>query len=1609
MCILNEVLEAEKVNAFLNSTEEASKEVDQAVQQVDVIQMKIDKYTNNLQIIYLLWCLEAEERDPLQKERAFLRTYEGWSGLEEIFDEDNTDWEEYRKQLQEYLYPEEYEIIKVHASNSFRTPVKLFDLIYKKLIECGFRGGNVLDPCVGIGGAFSNVPKEFGNSVFYGTECDPIAYKICMRVTTNIQMSYGEFKDVYYPDNFFDLVIGQTPLSDELIFDPNYRVKQSRLPEHFLIRSLDLLCPGGILALVIPSYVMDTRGSKVLEYLNQRAVLLGAVRIPEYTFTDNLGPNYTSDLVFLQKDLGVRMRKELWTGVSVFAEDFTEAFMQGNFDGILINSYFQSNPEQVIGKLQRDEESGEVFCGYHGEDLDSALDKALSSIQFKYEEPYTDDMNYFIALERMPAFFYVPNFSYTRFTDETGMIDLYYRYNSRMYMSCMDLSSKGTAFSIIPVRDALNKLLYAVQMESDQETLVAIRDELIHSYDYYVEYGAYINSEITRKAFSKDASYYRLCALEKFDDDGEYAGKSDFFEVTKLNSFNYNEVTTAEEALALSLSETAGVDLEFMSMFSGIEVSQLIEQLHGKIFLNPVTLVWEQSNRYLSGNVREKLKEAEKAMEKDERFSINVERLKACIPKTLGAHEIDIRLGATWIDPKYIDQFMLEVFRTPEYLINPPEGEQQRIKTNFSRSTSEWFINGKREDIGNTFTTVTYGIPDANAYQILESTLNLRAITIRKKDSLTDKYVVDKEATALAAQKQDAIKEEFVKWIFSDRARCTELCQLYNELFNSIIPCQYDGSYLRFPGMSSNITLEEHQKNAVAHILYGNNVLLAQKVGAGKTFEMVAAAMESKRLGLCTKSLIVVPNHLIDQWRNDFIRLYPAANILVSAKEDFTVKQLQAFCTQIICGSHDAIIIGHSQFEKIVISGDYQVKCLRAQIKRNNEVINYLVDHVHDAYESDKLAQQTDDLKKELQELLKIPDESNGSVKKLFFEQLGIDKLFIDESHYYKNLELKTKMGRVAGVSTSASVKSKNLYDKCRFMDRLTGERGIVFATGTPISNSMVEMYSNMKYLQYSTLESLKLLNFDDWASTFGETTVAIELAPEGNKYMVRNRFSRFYNIPELIRIFKEVADIELLEDVDMHLPECQYENVTLDASDQQRLMIDGLVERAELIRSGGIDPSTDNMLKITTEGRSLALDPRIIDPDAREDKDCKIATCADKVYRIWRSTMEQKYTQLIFCDISVPKSGNRGIRSVVFNVYDAMRDALLDRGIPAEEIAFIHEYNTDQEKSVLFKNVRSGKLRVLMGSTQKMGAGMNVQKRLVALHHLDIPWRPSDIDQREGRILRRGNECDKVFIFRYLTKGTFDSYNWQIIEAKQRFISQIMTNRELSRRYDDVDETTLTYAEIKALAAGNPLIKEKMDLEVKINKLKLARSNVVTQRYMLGESINVEIPQALDAAKRRLENLKKDKAFYLENREKGEALFHIKIADKEFDDRDAAEQYFKQVYSSYLGVGMDYTFGEYCGFSIRIRVDERVHVSLVHTLEYTLEQGTTLAGYIGKFQRIFSDFDKLILNTERKIVNLKTQLESAKIEYNKPFEQEEELMKLQERLSYVNSQLSFG
>ena len=1547
---------------------------------------KKERFRRNIMAIQLLKKCQEENRFATPEEQIILSKYVGWGGLSEAFDENNSAWATEYLELSSVLTPEEYASARESTLTAFYTPPEVITAIYKAMEQMGFKEGNLLEPSCGIGNFIGMLPDTMQDSKIYGVELDTISAGIAQQLYQKTTIAAQGFEETNLPDSFFDGVVGNVPFGDFKVSDKRYDKHKFLIHDYFFAKSLDKLRPGGVMVLVTSKGTMDKETLAVRKYIAQRAELLGAIRLPNNTFKGNAGTEVVSDILILQKRDRLIDIEPDWVHLDT------------DENGIKMNSYFVQHPEMILGEMKM--VSGrfgmEATCvPYENADLAAQLDEAVANIhgeitEYETEEELEEEDN------SIPADPTVRNFSYTVVDDK-----IYYRENSRMTPVEVSATAENRIKGMIAIRNSVRTLIELQTEDYPDSEIKAEQERLNRLYDTFSGKYGLINSRANTSAFSQDSSFSLLSALEIIGEDGELERKADMFSKRTIKPHTpVTSVDTASEALAVSLGEKATIDMDYMMELSGKSENEIFEDLKGVIFLNPL---YEYGNsyepkylmtdEYLSGNVREKLRIAKNSAELyPEDYKVNVEALQKVQPKDLTASEISVRLGATWLPPDDVQEFIFHLLETPRYA-------QWNIKVHFSPFTSEWNIEGKSYDKGNVRAYNTYGTSHINAYKIIEETLNLKDVRIFdyiEDDEGKKKAVLNKKETAIAQSKQEMIKQEFQDWIWSDPERRERLCKSYNEKFNSVRPREYDGSHIIFNGMNPEIELREHQKNAVAHILYGGNTLLAHAVGAGKTFEMVAAAQESKRLGLCNKSLFVVPNHLTEQWAAEYLQLYPAANILVATKKDFETKNRKKFCGRIATGDYDAVIIGHSQFEKIPMSIERQRAILEQQLE---EITGGIAELKRNRGENFSI-KQLEKSKKSIRQKL---DKLNDQTKKddvVTFEELGVDRLFVDESHYYKNLYLYTKMRNVGGIAQTEAQKSSDLFMKCRYLDEITGGRGTVFATGTPISNSMVELYTIQRYLQYSTLVKNGLQHFDAWASTFGETITAVELTPEGTGYRAKTRFAKFYNLPELMAMFKEIADIKTADMLNLPVPEAKYHNIAVKPSEMQKEMVASLAERAEQVRGGGVDSSVDNMLKITNDGRKLALDQRMLNDMLPDFEGSKINACVDNIYRIWKENADKKSAQLVFCDLSTPKNDG------TFSVYNDIRKKLIERGIPESEVKFIHEADTDMKKKELFQKTRKGEVRVLLGSTQKMGAGTNVQDKLIALHDVDCPWRPSDLEQRSGRIVRQGNENPQVDIYRYVTEQTFDAYLYQLVEGKQKFASQIMTSKSPVRSAEDIDETALSYAEIKMLATGNPYIKEKMDLDIQVQKLKMLKSNFLSEKYGLEDKVIKFYPQQIAYLKSRVEGLTKDvETAKLHPKPIDEQPLGMMVSGVSYSEKSEAGQAIINTCKS-MNSPDAIPLGEYRGFQMELYFDtvqRNYVVKLKGETSRDVPLGDDAHGNIVRIDNGIERFEEALADTKNSLENTEKQYETAKQEIEKPFAKEDELRAKTARLDELN------
>ena len=1576
------------------------------------------KFRANMAAIHLLQELEFEGLQASPEQQEILSRYVGWGGLADAFDESKDNWKAEFAELYAALSPEEYAAARASSLNAHYTSPTVIRAIYDAVENMGFQTGNILEPSMGVGNFFGMLPESMKSSRLYGVELDSITGRIAKQLYPKADITVAGFETTDRKD-FFDLAVGNVPFGQYQVSDRAFDKLGFSIHNYFFAKALAQVRPGGVVAFVTSRYTMDAKDSAARKYIAQRADFLGAIRLPNNAFRANAGTDVVSDIIFLQKrDRPIEIEPD-WVHLGA------------NADGFAINQYFIDHPEMVLGRQTSEStqygRQDFTVAPVEGADLAEQLSGAIRNIRGTYAEAELPDLGEDETIvETIPADPNVRNFSYTVVDGE-----LYYRQNSIMTKPDFNATAKERAKGMVELRDCVQKLI-SQQMDGfiSDDTIRQTQAELNTLYDGFTAKYGLINSRANALAFAEDSSYYLLCSLEELDEDKNLKRKADMFTRRTIRAHEaVTSVDTASEALALSISEKACVDMEYMSKLTGKSQDELINELNGVIFLDPVRGEWQTADEYLSGNVRQKLREAEQAAQDSPGYLPNVEALRQAQPRDLDASEIEVRLGATWIDPSYIREFMWETFETPFY-------QQRMIDVTYSAFTAEWNIRNKNAvSYSNIAAYMTYGTERANAYKILEDTLNLRDVRIYDTKHDADgreRRVLNSKETTLAQQKQQAIRDAFRDWIWRDPDRRHTLVARYNELFNSTRPREYDGSHITFAGMNPEIRLREHQLNAVAHVLYGGNTLLAHEVGAGKTFEMVAAAMESKRLGLCHKSLFVVPNHLTEQWSGEFLRLYPSANILVATKKDFEPKNRKKFCARIATGEYDAVIIGHSQFEKIPVSMERQQRLLAEQIFEVEEGLRELKSQRAERFTIKSLERT----KRGLEAKLKKLQDSSRKDDVVTFEQLGVDRLYVDEAHNYKNLFLYTKMRNVAGLSATDAQKSSDMLLKCRYIDEITDSRGVVFATGTPVSNSMTELYTMMRYLQHDTIRGKGLAHFDCWASTFGETQTAIELAPEGTGYRARTRFAKFFNLPELMTLFKEAADIKTSDQLNLPTPTPIYHNEVSQPTEIQKQMVQELSERAARVHAQLVDPGTDNMLKITSDGRKLGLDQRIINPDLPDDPNSKVNRCVDNIHRIWQDGQADRLTQLVFCDLSTPKTGATGAKAAKtaggnldspelnaverlidkenpdepgFTVYDDIREKLVARGIPREQIAFIHEANTEVRKKELFAKVRSGQVRVLMGSTFKMGAGMNVQDRLVALHDLDCPWRPGDLEQRSGRIIRQGNRNKEVHIYRYVTESTFDAYLWQTVENKQKFISQIMTSKSPVRSCEDVDETALSYAEIKALCAGDERIKEKMDLDVDVARLKLMKASHQSQQFRLEDNLLRHFPEQIRQNESFVEGFTADMQTLARHPHPVDGFAGMEVKGDLLTDKDNAGAAILEAFKDAKGME-PVPIGSYRGFSMSLTVEDFGRdfiLTLKGKMNHRVTLGKDARGNLTRIDNALNAMPDRLQNVRNTLDALTAQMETAKAELGKPFPQEDELRTKSARLAELNAELN--
>ena len=1542
------------------------------------------KYKANVEAIRVLQTLDAEQRQATAEEQEILSRYVGWGGIPQAFDESNAEWSKEYAELQSLLTADEYKEARASTLNAFYTSPTVIKAMYEALGNMGLSKGNVLEPSCGVGNFMGLVPDSMEKIRMYGVELDSISGRIAQQLYQKNKIAVQGFETMQFPDSFFDCVVGNVPFGNYKVPDKRYDRHNFLIHDYFIAKSLDLVRPGGVVAVVTSSGTMDKKDSSVREYLANRADLVGAIRLPNNAFQRNANTGVVADILFLQKRDRAAVERADWVDLGETSEGYS------------INQYFAQHPEMVLGEITTEStqygKQETTVKPIEGADLAKQLKEAVGNIQATITEPEISDDELEVQEEPIPADPSVKNFS---FTNVDGQI--YYRENSFMNKVELPAVTAERVLGMIALRETTRKLLDCQLHDGSDAEVQLLQNELKQQYTAFKAQYGLINSTANKRAFRQDSSYCLLASLEILDEEKNLKRLADIFTKRTIRKPEpVTSVDTPSEALALSIGEKAKVDVPFMVQLCGKPEQEITDELAGAIFRNPVTQQWETSDEYLSGNVREKLATAEIFAANHAEYQINVDYLKRVQPKDLDASEIEVRLGANWVKPEYITQFMKEVFKTPNYYAGID------IKATYSEISGAWNISGKSLDRGNPLVTNTYGTLRVNGYKLLEDALNLRDTKIYDTihDADGDHRVLNKQETMLAQQAQESIREAFKQWIFKDLDRREDLCATYNRIFNAIRPREYDGSHIRFEGMTPEISLMPHQKNAVAHILYGNNTLLAHCVGAGKTFQMIAAGMESRRLGLSQKNLYVVPNHLTEQWGADFLRLYPNANVLVATKKDFEPSNRKQFCSRIATGDYDAIVIGHSQFERVPLSPERR----KAIIERQIDDITLALADARSEDSRSFTVKQMEKTKKTLEAKLQKLNDQTRKDDVVTFEELGVDRLFVDESHFYKNMFLYTKMRNIAGIAQTDAQKSSDMFAKCQYLDELTGGKGVTFATGTPVSNSMVELYTIMRYLQYDTLQKMGLSHFDDWAASFGETVTAIELSPEGTGYRAKTRFARFFNLPELISLFKESADVQTADMLNLPVPEAEYINEVLKPSETQEEMVSSFADRAEAVRNGSVNPKSDNMLKITNDGRKLALDQRLINDMLPDEPESKVNRCVDNAFKVWEESAPDRGTQLIFCDLSTPKADG------AFNVYDDVRKKLVARGVPREEVAFIHEYNTETKKAELFAKVRAGQVRILMGSTPKLGAGTNIQDRLIALHHLDCPWKPSDLEQQEGRILRQGNRNKQVKIYRYVTENTFDSYMWQILENKQKFISQIMTSKSPVRACDDVDDTALSYAEIKALATGNPYIKEKMDLDIQVSKLKLLKANHTSQIYSLESDIARRYPREIAVAQGQIEALKADMDAAKPLLAQDKDHFSMEISGKLYTERKEAGAAIIEACKALKAAGTEGRIGSYGAFELHSRFDnfDKVfRLSIKGAWNYSMEVGKDPLGNILRVTNALAGIERALPKVERRLENLEQQLAQAKEEAKRPFAQEAELAEKSARLAELNSLLN--
>ena len=1554
------------------------------------------KFKNNVEAIRTLKKIESEERFATPEEQEILSRYVGWGGIPQAFDENNSDWTKEYTELKALLTEEEYNAARGSTLNAHYTSPMVIRSMYETLAQMGFSKGNILEPSCGIGNFFGMLPESMNQSKLYGVELDGITGRIAKQLYQKAEIKIDGYERAKYPDNFFDVAIGNVPFGSYSVVDGEHKYNQEnfRIHDYFFAKNLDKIRPGGVVAFITSKGTLDKINPSVRNYLAQRAELLGAVRLPNNAFKDNAGTEVTTDIIFLQK------REQL---VDDIQADWI--YTRENEDGIRVNNYFNNHPEMILGKMAKSGRlygnENETTCEpFEDADLAEQLQEALGKIQGRIEEREIQTQEN--IREAIPADSRVRNFSYTLVDDE-----LYYRENSLMYKPDLPQSLIGRAKGMVKVRDACREVINAQMDGCSDETLSELQEKLNQAYDNFSRSYGRINDSQNARAFDEDSSYYLICGLENLDANRNFIGKSDMFtKRTIRQDLVPTSVETAQEALLLSISEKAHIDMDYMSSLTGKSEEELFSELKGEIFKvpNAVTAdteraIYQTADEYLSGDVRRKLYLARFFAEDNPEFEENVKALETSQPEELKATDIDIRLGTTWVPSEYVEQFVYELLQTSEY-------NKRSINVSYSEQTSAWNISGKKLDWGNVLATTTYGTERINAYEIIEDTLNLKSVKIFKTildSNGNERRVIDSEPTTLAQQKQEEIKEKFKSWIFEDPERRENLVKIYNERFNSTRAREYDGSYLKFGGINPDIILRKHQKDAIARILYGGNTLLAHEVGAGKTYEMVAAAMESKRIGLSHKSLFVVPNHLTEQMATETLKLYPGANVLVATKRDIETKNRKKFCAKIATGDYDVIIIGHSQFEKIPLSRERQAKFIEAQIDEITDGIAELKSERGERWS----IKQMENSKKNLEAKLEKLQAAHKKDDVITFEELGVDRLFVDEAHNYKNLYLYTKMQNVAGISQTEAQKSSDMFMKCRYMDELTNGKGIIFATGTPVSNSMTELYTMQRYLQFGKLHAMGLQNFDAWASTFGETTTALELAPEGTGFRAKTRFSKFFNLPELMKTFKEVADIKTADMLNLPRPKANFHVVSVKPTEEQKQLVVGLSERASKVHTRQVEPNVDNMLKITSDGRKIGLDQRLINPLLPDDPGSKVNACVKNIFQIWNDTKKDRLTQLVFCDFSTPGKDKD------FNVYDDIKKKLIADGVPEKEIAFIHDADTEKKKDELFAKVRNGEVRVLMGSTQKMGAGTNVQDRLIALHDLDCPWRPADLEQRAGRIIRQGNKNPEVNIYRYVTESTFDAYLYQTVENKQKFISQVMTSKTPLRSCEDLDESVLSYAEVKALCIGDTRIKEKMELDIDVNKLKMLEASFKDQRYALQDKLNKSLPLSISNTEKKIDLLKKDVATVEATKDSD---FQMKLMGRSFgldsEGKPQKQEAGEALWAAAQTLGQNHgTIGEYRGFKMSVYMDQnfygKIFLNLEGAVNHNIELGMSETGNLTRIENAINEIPKKLEETKGQLENYYAQVKATKEELQKGFPYADELKEKSARLAQLNAELT--